>query len=693
MTWVLVDGFIPHDIESNLIRFCSVAGGGEVWEASLPVMPNGRVHELIEVPGGVHERGFEAFSMAGEQLPQLTARAVSWFERSWRMANRVFDGFTRIQRPARLACGVTAPLALFNLPEAYRRISALRRVEDYVHWYRRLGAIGEDDKTAISESIAQFSCRPRFHILVRGDTGNLAALGVTLDSISLQLYGEYACTVFGIDDAAVVKRRGAAFSVVGRMGQQEWLNRTNAFIAGVTGNDWFLSIRGGDRLPIHALYWFAAEALRRPKVSALYSDHDVLGADGMPISACFKPNWSLAHIRATNFVGDAMLIRGAAIARAGGLDDDSLHRGFYDLLLRVADVTNEEECLAHVPAILFSAAARASDTSQYAWELVAVERHLQRCGVAATVVADAAGFRRCVFMLPETLPMVSIIIPTRDCLVLLRRCVESLLAKTTYRRYEILVLDNRSLESDTLNYLRSLSKHPSVRVLRYDRPFNYSAMNNFAVAAASGELVCLLNNDTEVISADWLDEMVGHAIQARVGAVGAKLYYPDGRVQHAGDVVGAGGCANHLHSMIARDDPGYCNRAIVAQDLSAVTAACLLTWKSIYLAMGGLDARFLRVAFNDVDYCLKLGMAGYRVIWTPHAELFHHESVSRGKERGWRKTLRAESEVFVMRRRWKHVMSNDPFYNPNLSYVRPDFSMGHFRQVEPPWRQRERKGK
>lgn len=691
--WVLIDGFLSPNFGGHLIRFGTLASNSFSWETFLPVMPNGRVHELIEVPRDLSEFGCVLFSLSGERLSQLTTRRVSWFERTWRMANRVFDAFTRIQYPVRLACRVNALLIVFNLPEAYRRISVLRRVEDYGSWHRRYSLLDDGERAAISEAISKFSRRPHFHLLVRGGAANPAALAVTLDSIGQQLYGEYDCVVFGEVGEACVAGRGAAFSVVSDGAQQAWLNRMNTAVAGAAGNDWFFSIRAGDRLPAHALYWFAVELLERPGVSAMFSDHDVVDAAGKPISACFKPDWSLTHFRATNFVGDALVIKGAAIAAAGGGTVDCLKHGFYDLLLRVLDEASGEQVPAHVPAVLFNTAVGgAVDTSCADWEGAAVARHLQRQQIAATVVKLPGRFRRCRFTLPADPPLVSIIIPTRDCLRLLRRCVESLVTNTSYRRFEILVIDNRSREPETLDYLLSLTKYSCVRVLRYDRPFNYSAMNNFAVNAARGELVCLLNNDTEVISPDWLDEMVGHALQQGVGAVGAKLYYPDGRVQHAGDVVGAGGCANHMHSMIARDAPGYCNRALVAQELSAVTAACLLTWKSVYLAMGGLDARFLKVAFNDVDYCLKLGAAGYKVVWTPHAELFHHESVSRGKDRGWWKTLHAESEVFVMRRRWKHMMSNDPFYNPNLSYVRPDFSMGHFRQVEPPWRSKKENG-
>jgi GT2 family glycosyltransferase len=281
---------------------------------------------------------------------------------------------------------------------------------------------------------------------------------------------------------------------------------------------------------------------------------------------------------------------------------------------------------------------------------------------------------------------VSIVIPTRDGHDLLRRCIESVRRRSSYPRYEIMVVDNQSSDPAALAYLDELSRTPGVAVLRHDQPFNFSALNNFAALKARGEVLCLLNNDTEVISPDWLEEMVGHLGQKQVGVVGAKLYYPDGQVQHGGDVVGVGGCANHLHSMLGRDEPGYCSRAILAQDLSAVTGACMATWCDLYLKLGGLNEQDLPVAFNDVDYCLRVRAAGWRVVWTPHAELYHHESVSRGRDRTPEQRRRAAREVKYMRRRWKQYMNHDPAYNPNLSQERADFSLSHAPMTTPPWR-------
>ncbi len=250
----------------------------------------------------------------------------------------------------------------------------------------------------------------------------------------------------------------------------------------------------------------------------------------------------------------------------------------------------------------------------------------------------------------------------------------------------MLIVDNQSAEAETLAWFDAISADSRVKVIRFDAPFNFSAINNAAARQAQGEVLCLLNNDTQVISPGWLEEMVSRLLQPRVGVVGAKLYYADGRVQHAGDAVGPGGLADHLHSRLPGDAPGYCDRAVLAQALSAVTAACLVTRRDLYERLGGLNEADLAVAFNDVDYCLRVREAGWQVHFTPYAELYHLESVSRGKDDNPEKQARAAAEAAYMRKRWAQVLEHDLFYNPNLNYRRPDFSLGHAPRVETPWR-------
>jgi GT2 family glycosyltransferase len=265
--------------------------------------------------------------------------------------------------------------------------------------------------------------------------------------------------------------------------------------------------------------------------------------------------------------------------------------------------------------------------------------------------------------------------------------VESLLAKTTYPNFEILIVDNDSDEPETLAYLSTfassapspIAPRPSpgqrVRVVHFPGEFNYSALNNFGVAQTDAPVVGLLNNDLEVIHGDWLDEMVSHALRPEIGCVGAKLYYPDDKIQHAGVILGIGGVAAHAWQTHPRGAAGQAHRNLLQQNLSAVTAACLVMRREVYEQVGGLNADQLKVAFNDVDFCLKVRAAGYRNLWTPYAELYHHESASRGKEDTLEKRDRFRSEVEYMRTTWGELLDRDPAYNPNLTLTINDFTL------------------
>jgi GT2 family glycosyltransferase len=273
------------------------------------------------------------------------------------------------------------------------------------------------------------------------------------------------------------------------------------------------------------------------------------------------------------------------------------------------------------------------------------------------------------------LPKVSIIIPTRDGLEITRTCVTSVLEKTHYPNYEIIILDNQSQQPETLAWFNEIGQHEKVTIAAYNHPFNYSAINNYGSKIASGELLCLLNNDTEVITPGWLTEMVQHAIRPEIGCVGAKLYYFDNTVQHAGVVLGLWGLAGHSHKNYDRDANGYQHRLCSVQNMSAVTAACLVVRKSIFEQVNGLDENNLTVAFNDVDLCLKVQQAGYRNLWTPYAELYHYESKSRGKEDTPAKKQREQQEIAFMQQQWSTQIAADPCYSPNLSRIREDFSI------------------
>jgi GT2 family glycosyltransferase len=344
----------------------------------------------------------------------------------------------------------------------------------------------------------------------------------------------------------------------------------------------------------------------------------------------------------------------------------------------------------HIPRVLYhwraiaGSTALVRDAKDYAADAGAraVADHLVRIGADARVEQLPHGHYRVHWGLGERPPKVSLVIPTRDRVDLLRTCVESLLERTDYPDFELVVVDNQSRDPEALAYLASLEADGRARVLRYDAPFNYSAINNWAVARCDGAIIGLLNNDLEVISPGWLREMASHALRPEIGAVGAMLYYPDDTMQHAGVILGIGGVANHAYLGQPRGWPGHGGRAKVAQNLSAVTGACLVVRRAAFERVGGLDES-LEVAFNDVDFCLRLRAAGLRNVWTPFAEFYHFESASRGSDDTPEKAARFRGEVERMQSRWQEQLYWDPAYNPNLTLFGTDFGYGFPPRVRP----------
>lgn len=428
-----------------------------------------------------------------------------------------------------------------------------------------------------------------------------------------------------------------------------------------------------DELRPHALLEMAEAIVADPGLALLYSDEDKMDEDGRRFDPYFKPDWNPDLLLSQNYVCHFTVIRADLVRDVGGF-----RRGFegsqdHDLFLRCTEELPASR-IHHVPRVLYhwraieGSTALARDAKDYAADAGAraVAGHLERLHPGARVESLLHGHYRVRWPLPASPPRVSLVIPTRDRVDLLQTCVDSILENTSYPDYEVVVVDNRSSDPAALEYLARIARNARVRVLRYDAPFNYSAINNWAVGQCDGAVVGLLNNDVEVISPDWLEEMASHALRPGVGAVGAMLYYPDQTIQHAGVVLGVHGVAAHRYVGMPQGYPGHGGRARVAQQLSAVTGACLVVAREAYEQVGGLDEA-LQVAFNDIDFCLRLGEAGYRTIWTPFAELYHHESASRGSEDTEEKKQRFAREVALMQERWGRRLLADPAYNPNLS--------------------------
>lgn len=438
-----------------------------------------------------------------------------------------------------------------------------------------------------------------------------------------------------------------------------------------------------DLLPPHALYWVVEAINRHPDVALLYSDEDKIDCDGRRFHPYFKCDFNHELLLAQNMISHLGVYRRDFISELGGFRSEYDGSQDYDLALRVVAAVSASR-IVHIPRILYhwraipGSAAASIDEKPDAVTAGqrAVKAHLQQLGRSSEVVPapDAPAFHRVRYLLPAAQPQVSIVICTRDHGHLVRAAVDSITSRSTYENFDITIVDNGSCEVETLAALAELADRDRITVVRDDSPFNYSRLNNNAVAGTQGEIVCLLNDDIEVLSPDWLEEMVSLAILSDVAAVGARLWYPDGTLQHGGVIIGIGGVANHAHPRLPKGHAGYFGRAVLRQELSAVTGACLVVRRTVYDEVGGLDEQ-LAVAFNDVDLCLRFRSAGYRNIWTPYAELIHHESASRGAEDDPVKLARFNEETRFMRERWGDTLKHDPYYSRHLSRHAADFTL------------------
>jgi O-antigen biosynthesis protein len=424
----------------------------------------------------------------------------------------------------------------------------------------------------------------------------------------------------------------------------------------------------------YAFLEMAITIQKNPNIKLLYSDEDTISSKLQRSAPHFKSDFNPDLFYSISYIGTAFACNTTIINTIGEITQTTHKSLAYDVVIRIWEHMGEN-AIYHIPKILFHF-EKEQEAHDDECEYDVLKEHFKRINQTVTIDKGLhTEIHRLHWPLPNLLPLVSIIIPTRDHLDILQKCVESIHQKTTYLNYEIIIVDNQSQKDETIHYFDQLSLNNTIRIIRYDGAFNYSAINNFAVTQAKGEVIVLMNNDVEVISSDWLDEMLSHVIRAEIGCVGAMLYYPDNTIQHAGVILGLGDVAGHAHKYLNRGSSGYFNRASCVQNFSAVTAACMAVRKAVYEEVGGLNEKDLTVAYNDVDFCLKVQQSGYRNLWTPFAELYHHESKSRGHENTPDKKARTISEISYMHSHWIENLTHDPYYNPSLTKIAEQFQI------------------
>lgn len=515
-----------------------------------------------------------------------------------------------------------------------RDVSPRERTTDrYREWLKQFDQLDEAERNVFRCVIDQLSYRPRISLLWQA-SGCAPATERTAGSLKAQLYTEWE--LLTVDQI-----------------QQS----TGEFIAFIVP---------GDQLPETALFWIAYELNSDPSLDMLFSDEDEIDEKGERCNPRFKPDWNPALMLSTNAFGGLGVFRKSLIDKAGGMSREFSECRSYELALRCSEHTTVDR-IKHIPRVLYHSATVNKEMPSGAG-VSAIEEHLRRTGIDATVGWALDSGYQVEYGEPTALPLVSIIVPTAFSGGLVHDCVDSVLSKTDYP-FELLLLINERHRDlpEQKDFLHRIQADPRVQVVSYaDQPFNYSRVNNIGVEHAKGKLFCFLNDDTRVTSDDWLRRLVCRVALRGIGAVGPMLLYPDDRIQHAGVILGMTGMAGHIFSGLSKGSRGYMGRAVLEQDFSCITAACMLVRREAFEQVGGFDQQFA-VAFNDVDLCLRLKKGGWRLLWAPAVSLYHCESVSVGGARSDERARQFEDEVQKFSHLYRTIIHCDPNYNPNLS--------------------------
>ncbi|SKA03193.1 Glycosyltransferase, GT2 family [Trichlorobacter thiogenes] len=566
----------------------------------------------------------------------------------------------------------------------------------YPRWIQKFDYLTDETRKLMRFKLNASEIKPLISILMPVYNPNPVWLEQAIESVRQQIYPNWELCI--ADDASSdpyvhsMLRHYAEIdgriNLLFRQNNGHISEASNSALSLVKG-EWVALLDHDDLLAEHALFWVVEALNKNQSIRLLYSDEDKIDETGNRSDPYFKCDWNQDLFYSHNLISHLGVYHTNLVHEVGGFRGGFEGSQDYDLALRCIEKISPNQ-ICHIPRVLYHWRIHIDSTSYSLYTkpyaLVAGERaineHLARQGVDAKATSTNVGGYRVKYALPLCLPLVSLILLTRNKFCLLRQCIESILQKTTYPNYEIIVVDNGSDDPETLNYLKKISKNPKIRVLRDDRPFNYSALNNAAVQLSKGEIIGLINNDVEVITPEWLAELVSHALRPEVGAVGARLWYPDDTLQHGGIVLGLHGVVGHAQRYLPKGDCGYHGRAALIQSFSAITGACMLVRKALYEVVGGLNETSLQVTCNDVDFCLRLREAGYRTIWTPYAELYHHESATRGVDETPENMERTAKEISYMKEHWGDLLQNDPAYSPNLTLDFEDFSLAWPPRVE-----------
>jgi len=656
----------------------------DIW--NLPRVNQGKISGLVLFPSEIYQLRFDPTTIeCNFVLKRFCLKSISLLEAFKRAGVNSRESHSP---PFAVLTGFTSMLlksGVAGINETIRNSVIITDDEQemYKDWCALYDTISEKELTVIKSLADGLAYRPLFSIIMPVYNAPINYLKKAIESVKRQAYDHWELCI--ADDKSSDKNilallkeyslKDKRIKIVFRETNGHISRASNSALE-IAKGDYVVLLDQDDELRPHSLYMVARAVNQNRKLELIYSDEDKIDEKGNRFDPYFKTDWNKDLFYGQNMINHLGVYKFSLVKKIGGFNSGCEGSQDYDLALRCIEHLKPDQ-IHHVPHVLYhwraikgSTAVRVSN-KDFAIDagLRALKDHLKRSGQNAFAEQNIHNSYRVKWCLPDQSPLVSIIIPTKNKADVLSTCVTSILEKTSYENFEILIIDNNSKDPLTLEYLKTVQKdHKQVKVYTYRPEFNFSAIVNYGVKQAAGEAIVLLNNDTEVINKDWLHEMVSQCMREEIGAVGAKLYYPNGQIQHAGVFLYEGHPGNHIYLRKDKNDPGYFNKLNLVQNYSVVTGACLAIRKKLYLEAGGFDERNLRIAYNDVDFCLKIRELGYKNLWTPFAQLIHHESLSRGSDLDEINFIRFKKEQGYMLAKWKDAITYDPFFNPNLGH-------------------------
>ncbi|WP_204218595.1 glycosyltransferase family 2 protein [Desulfurella amilsii] len=547
--------------------------------------------------------------------------------------------------------------------------------QPYALWIRNFEP---NNKALIEQRTHKFAYNPKISIIVTTLNTPTKILRDMLNSVSNQTYSNWQLCIADGSTKKSTLRMLKKFSKKDKRIVVKFLNENKGTAANLrqairfAAGEYVAFLGPFDTLAPFALFEIVKAISENPDTEFIYSDEDKISKNAKKrFSPHFKPDFSPDLLRSCNYISHLSVIKKQLLDKIGTLREDFEGSWDYDLILRC---TQKAKKIIHIPKVLYHLRHIDPSVPKNIDAKKALSEHLERIGLKGTVEdLDVPGFYKINYDILG-LPKISIIIPNKDHKEDLEKCINSIL-KSTYKNYEIIIAENNSTDKITFEYYDYLKNiYSFIKVIEWGKPFNYSAINNFAVLSTTGDILLFLNNDIEPINNNWLEEMLMFVQRDDVGAVGAKLFYPNNTIQHAGVIIGLGGVADHSHKYFPGDANGYFMRLKIVQNVSAVTGACLMTKKSVFMQVGGFDELY-QIAFNDIDFCLKIRQKGYLIVFTPFAKAYHFESKTRGIDDTFEKKQRFNKEKEMFIKNWKEILvSGDPYYKPNLTLYKFDFS-------------------